>query len=286
MGGSASYRLARRIANARDRGAPQSEIDELERRRQDALTAERQKRQAAKQPPEKSFLDKLNSAKDEEELRKVMLEKYKPGFIHKEFLNKDLGMLKRALKTIDELETRFPEMKGKVHEFNAKYEIGTYGSMSLTGQLSITQSWDNFDDPDLYGDKNGWFHKNRTPEAVIAHEFAHAITARILEKKYPELFDDGDIRPSKIYANYEDYLQVKKEWSNGAFLKPLRKEALKALGLKVKDENLATRQISRYAELNIHEAFAEAFADVFANGDNASEASKAYTNALINALRS
>lgn len=48
MGGSASYRLAKKIANARLNGAPQSEIDELERQRQTAKEAERQKRLSAK----------------------------------------------------------------------------------------------------------------------------------------------------------------------------------------------------------------------------------------------
>ncbi len=44
MGGSGSYRLARKIANARMNGAPQSEIDDLERRHQQALADEREKR--------------------------------------------------------------------------------------------------------------------------------------------------------------------------------------------------------------------------------------------------
>ncbi|MBP5782346.1 MAG: hypothetical protein J6W04_02285 [Bacteroidales bacterium] len=46
MGGSASYRLAKKIANARANGASQDEIDELERQRQVAKEAERAKRAA------------------------------------------------------------------------------------------------------------------------------------------------------------------------------------------------------------------------------------------------
>lgn len=44
MGGSASYRLARKIANAKANGASQEEIDELERQREAAREAEREKR--------------------------------------------------------------------------------------------------------------------------------------------------------------------------------------------------------------------------------------------------
>lgn len=45
MGGSASYRLGKKIANARMNGASQDEIDELERKRQEAKEAEKAKRQ-------------------------------------------------------------------------------------------------------------------------------------------------------------------------------------------------------------------------------------------------
>ncbi len=44
MGGSARYRLAKKIANAKGRGAPQAEIDELERQRQALIHDERQKK--------------------------------------------------------------------------------------------------------------------------------------------------------------------------------------------------------------------------------------------------
>ncbi len=49
MGGSASYRLAKKIAKAKDRGASEEEINELERQRQAAKETERAKRQAKKQ---------------------------------------------------------------------------------------------------------------------------------------------------------------------------------------------------------------------------------------------
>ena len=41
MGGSAIYRLAKKIANARERGASEDEIAELERKRQEALAEEK-----------------------------------------------------------------------------------------------------------------------------------------------------------------------------------------------------------------------------------------------------
>lgn len=44
MGGSARYRLGKKIANAKMNGASQSDIDELERRRQEAIRQEQNKR--------------------------------------------------------------------------------------------------------------------------------------------------------------------------------------------------------------------------------------------------
>ena len=43
MGGSASYRLGKKIANAMVNGASQDEIDELERKRQEAKMAEKRR---------------------------------------------------------------------------------------------------------------------------------------------------------------------------------------------------------------------------------------------------
>lgn len=45
MGGSASYRLARKIRAAEQNGASQKEIDALRRQREAALAVEREKRQ-------------------------------------------------------------------------------------------------------------------------------------------------------------------------------------------------------------------------------------------------
>ena len=52
MGGSASYRLARKIAKARENGESQDVIDELERQRQTARERERNMRKIAKEREE------------------------------------------------------------------------------------------------------------------------------------------------------------------------------------------------------------------------------------------
>ncbi len=284
MGGSASYRLARKIANARDRGAPQSEIDELERRRQEALETERQKRQAAKQPPTKSFRDKLNEVQTRDELKSVLYEKYSPERFDDKFLKKNVNMLKRVMNTLDELEDRYPEMKGKVQAFKS-YTGKAQGKMSLFGDLTLNAKWNKEDDPELYDDFNGWHPKNTTPEAIVAHEFAHAIQARILEKYYPDAFINGRLNPMTPIM---DRLNLGGDWNTGQYLRPIQERAMARLGytsFRGASVVQATSQISRYATKNIFEAFSEAFADVYSNGDNASEASKAFTEEMIAELR-
>lgn len=227
---------------------------------------------------ENTFRAKINSAKNKKELREAMLERYKPEHVDTTFTNKNLNMVKRILNTLDDLENQYPEVRGKVHKF-----VGTrkraLASMGVDGRLSINTTWSKEDDPSLYGDHNGWFHKNRTPEAVVAHEFAHAIQAKILEKLYPNDFVNGEI---SITSPLMNRMNISNEWNNGRYLSPIRDRALQKLGMT---RAQAVEQISRYAGANNFELFAEAFADVFANGNNASAASKALTEEMIRELR-
>lgn len=239
----------------------------------------RNMRRPTAQPAESSFRDKVIEAKNKKELRDVMLERYKPEQVSTSFTNKNVNMVKRILTTLDDLESRYPEMRDKVHIFDGNRKRA-YASMGVDGKLSINAKWSKEDHPELYGDQNGWFHKNRTPEAVVAHEFAHAIQAKILEKKYPNDFVNGEISRNTSFLNR---LNIATDWSTGTYLSPIRDRALSKLGITRVE---AVQQISRYAGTNNFELFSEAFGDVFANGDNASEASKALTEELIRELRS
>ena len=299
MGGSASYRLARKIANAKANGESQAVIDELERQRQAAIEAERQKRQEVKQPKEKSFSDKVNESQSKEELLSVLQEKYGEENVAKGFVTKhDLGMTKRALNTLLELEEKYPFMKGAVSGFHFVVDptvvLDPNGSISAeiqsefnsrTGEskhtLGLGAVFSTVDNPLLVTGKDRGFHPpNMTPEAIIAHEYGHAICNYMLGRMLQDARQRGLM----------DALFMMDDIKKGTTLQRLEKQAKQSIGYK-KALPSFRHEISGYASdaklykgKPTQEAFAEAFADVYANGDNASNVSKAYVNILLSEI--
>lgn len=299
MGGSASYRLAKKIARAIQNGAPQSEIDELERRRQEAREAERQKRLAAKQPQEKTFKDKVNEAGTKEDLRSVLVEKYGENNVAKGFTEShDLEMTKRAVNTLMELEDRYPFMKGVISGFHNVVDptvvFDPTGSIFAqtnsefsprTGEsrhtLGLGAAYSTKDNPTLYsGSERDFSPPNMTPEAIVAHEFGHAMHNYLMGRLLQDARKDGIFQA----------MMVADDIRSNRLLQRLEKEAKQSIGYK-KGLPSFRREISRYASdakayggNPTKESFAEAFADVYANGDNASEVSKAYVNVLVNEI--
>ncbi|MBP5782344.1 MAG: hypothetical protein J6W04_02275 [Bacteroidales bacterium] len=299
MGGSASYRLAKKIANARARGASQEEIDDLERQRQAAKEAEKRKRQEAKQPKEQSFRDKVSGAKTSEELLATLQEKYGSKNVANGFVTKhDLEMTKRAVNTLLELEDRYPFMKGVISGFHNVVDPTTVfdanGSIAaqtqtkfnmLTGEAQHTfglgAAYATKDNPVLYsGSERGNDIPNMTPEAVVAHEFGHAIHNYLLGRMLQDARKRG-LADSVLMAD-----DIKKSIT----LQRLEKQAKQSIGYK-KGMPYFRAEVSGYASgakmyggNPTKEAFAESFADVFANGDNASKVSKAYVQVLLDEI--
>lgn len=108
-----------------------------------------------------------------------------------------------------------------------------------------------------YHSKIGWWPKNSSPASIGVHETGHAVEKLLLKN-------------SKQYETY--YKQVM-AWNRGEVSKEIVSEALKNIkkteygkGKKVAE---LTHALSDYAATNKQETFAEAFADVFSNGENA-----------------
>ncbi len=292
MGGSASYRLAKKIANAKGRGAPQSEIDELERQHQLALATEKEKRQEAKQPQqpkEKTFRDKVNEAQTKEELMSVLSDKY--SYIQSGVISRnDTEMVKRAVRTLDELEEQYPFMKGAITGLEFAVTPGSPAAVharfsSQKGLVSqnfkFGEGWDVSDNPSFYSDdRRGHNPPNRTPESIVAHEFGHAIGNLILGKRLEE---------ASNRSIFESIMMID-DIKNNRGLAYLEKRAVATLGYK---QPAAVRgkisgyakEARRYGSNPTNESFAEAFADVYSNGENASDVSKAYVNALLSEVQ-
>ena len=299
MGGSASYRLARKIANAKQNGASEDEIKELERKRQEALAVERQKRLAEKQPNEKSFREKINGAQSKEELLTTLQEQYGSENVAKGFVeNHDFEMTKRALNTILELEERYPFMKGVISGFHNVVDptlaFDPDGSIAAQAEtafdpwtgntrhtLGLGGAFATRDNPILYSEnKRGKEIPNMTPEAVIAHEFGHAMHNYLLGRMLQDARKRGMV----------DAVMMVEDIKKFTTLQRLEKQAKQSIGYR-KALPYFRGEISGYASgaklyggNPTKESFAEAFADVFANGDNASAVSKAYVNTLLNEI--
>ena len=202
-------------------------------------------------------------------------------------MKNDLELVKRVVKTIDELENRYPFMKGFIKGFN-NTELGI-AQIDDDDYLLLNPGYWGEDNGHLYTSSTCTFHPpNMTPEAFIAHEFGHAIHNYYMQKKLESERKKG------MWQEFEYYQKIR----DGSALGDVEAIAVKRLGV---DVNTARRGISEYATgMKIkqqtvfgtrtikvdptHESFAEAFADVYANKDNASDASKAYVEAMLSEI--
>lgn len=99
---------------------------------------------------------------------------------------------------------------------------------------------------EIIGGRIRAYHPNATPESILAHEYGHGISLKVDEKK---IIDNAVARYVEKYP----------------------KSAMDAF---IPDYQYAAESISHYAVTTEHELFAEAFGDVYANGDKAQELSK------------
>lgn len=251
------------------------------------------------QKKEKEFRDKVNDAQTKEELLTVLREQYGAENVAKGFVEQhDLGMTKKAVNTLLELEDRYPFMKGAISGFHVVVDPTTVfdpnGSISAqtitdfggrTGKmrqtLGLGAAFATENNPLLFsGSERGQQPPNMTPEAVIAHEFGHAMHNYLLGRMLQEARQRG-------VANA---FLVMDDIKRGTTLQRLEQQAKRSLGRRNGLPNFRA-EISKYASgakayggNPTKESFADAFADVYANGDRASEVSKAYVNALLNEI--
>ena len=94
------------------------------------------------------------------------------------------------------------------------------------------------------------YHRNASPGSIIAHEYAHSI-----ENNLDSVAIVGDVA--------EEYI---------------KKHPKDAMDMFLADYQVAGETISHYAGTTEHEFWSEAFGDVFANGENASEVSMNLVN--------
>nr|DAU07663.1 MAG TPA: minor capsid protein [Caudoviricetes sp.] len=153
----------------------------------------------------------------------------------------DYPELAQSIKSVSTKNKGVMCCSGETLYFNPKYFVDASGFQSMCD----------------YHSKIGWWPKNSSPASIGVHETGHAVEKLLLKN-------------SKQYETY--YKQVM-AWNRGEVSKEIVSEALKNIkkteygkGKKVAE---LTHALSDYAATNKQETFAEAFADVFSNGENA-----------------
>ena len=269
MGGSASYRQAKKVGNT------------------------------SGTPKPKTFRDKVKDAQTQQDLLSALQEQYGAQNVAKGFVMKhDLEMTKRAVDTVLELEERYPFMKGAINGFhnvvdpsvvfdpNGSIAAQTETSFNpMTGEAHQTfglgAAYATKDNPILFtGNSRGKDIPNMTPESVVAHEFGHAVHNYLLGRMLQDARKKGLMNA----------LMMADDIKKNITLQRLEKQAKQSIGYK-KALPYFRGEISGYASgaksyggNPTRESFAEAFADVFANGSNASKVSKAYVDTLVNEI--
>lgn len=236
---------------------------------------------------EKSFRDKVNEAKTLAELWTAVTDKYGKENVATSFIRKnDIELVKRAVNTLDELEERYPFMKGYIRKLGSHY-AGLAAWNSDKQQFCLNPNYWDADNEHLHsGNERGYHPPNTTPESIVAHEFGHAVQTYLLEKMTD--WANHATKPSDMMKGVEIWSNV----ADGTVFEHIERRALDSLGLTHSSISEGRQKISQYARdakkagMNpSFEAFSEAFADVQSNGNNASPVSKAYVQALLEEIR-
>ena len=223
------------------------------------------------------FKNKVHYARSKEQLLDVMRQKYGEQNVPKSFVYKNnLAMVKRAVETVIGLEQQYPAMKGFIKAWGNTTQSPA-AAFEFDGIMRLGRYWGHEDEVELYSDSfdTRGDYVNRTPESVIAHEFQHAMQAKLLQMMYPSEFVNGE----HIHTSDDMYFKLNDAWETGSFLDGVKNKALKKLGMS--DSVNTYAQISLYATESIFEALSEGFADVYANDNDANRVSKALTDAFL-----
>jgi hypothetical protein len=180
--------------------------------------------------------------------------------------------IKRSVSAFNKMVEMFPMLKGEAMSLKwHKTQGGRINGMSAFGEMYFYGKFYKNKNPKEATD-GGYFHpKNFTHEQAIAHEIGHHLEMMVLRKMYP-----GKIKGELVT-----------KWLNGDGFKNVFTQVhqkLQAQGYSGNEESMMW-QISGYAKYNWSEAGAEAVADVFSNGKNASNVSQMFVETLLENLK-
>ncbi len=199
----------------------------------------------------------LESAKNWESLDKYISETYNIS-IADDVKKLNFATVKKSLTGIDTMFKEFPEISESVK----KMLISEKGIMSCSGKNIFFNSKYYQDSKKLFKTCNdmseiSFWVKNSSPESIGVHEAAHGLEWVLLNlnPKYSS--------HSKLIAAWNDCTEASKIVSSAC------KNIKKTPFGKSKTNKALIEAISHYANDSPSETMAEAFADIYANKDNA-----------------
>lgn len=171
----------------------------------------------------------------------------------------DFGSVRDALSGLESVVDRYPGLK----KYIRKLTTSKSGMMSCSGE-EVTFNPYYFESAERVADTcdkstaTGWWVKNASSASIGAHETAHALEWLLIQSN----------------GNYEYDWQRIDAWNKCTEAKRIVSQACKNVkkteyGKGKKNAELISA-ISRYAQSTASETMAEAFADIYANGENAS----------------
>lgn len=206
---------------------------------------------------DKIKVDKISKTKDFNELKDYIKSKYDVT-VDKGIEKLNFNTVRSSLEGVESVIDEIPDVGKSLN----KMVIDKSGVMSCTGEeISFNPKY--FSDSETleklckkYSDSGFWV-KNVSPASIGVHETAHGIEWLMIE----------------ISNNYFHDFEKIEAWNKCTEAKAIVSQACKnikktAYGKGKKNDELINA-ISRYAGSSRSETMAEAFADVYANGENA-----------------
>lgn len=201
---------------------------------------------------------KISGTKDFDTLDEYLKKQYDIS-VDKSVKSLDFGSVKKALSGLESVLEKVPGLAETIK----RVKTSKSGVMSCSGE-NITFNPSYFSDStkilksceDMSA--SHWWIKNASPASIGAHECAHAVEWMMLQKS----------------PSYEYDWQRVDAWNKCTEAKKIVSQACKNVKKtefgKGKRNFQLIGSISRYAGETASETMAEAFADVYANGENAS----------------
>lgn len=215
-----------------------------------------------------AFRKKYNIASADKRYREIKetkdfisLEKYLNGkyniTVDRSVKKLDFKTCRSVLEGVETVFKDFPELSTNIREISTKNR----GVMCCSGDViyfnpKYFADVSGFEEMCKNCSDNGWWVKNSSPASIGAHETGHAVESLIISK-----------------CRYEYDWERIMAWNKGEISKKIVSQALKNVkktpyGKRKLNRDLMTA-VSQYGATSKKEVFAEAFADCFANGENA-----------------